>query len=340
MIIAAVLAIPFVAATKDGKKVLLDRSGILPGWQVVADERTAVEPVAEGYLLKNFGTTNFVYTEVFGYRDYDRLLLVLQNSAPLQLRIIPDITTTANYTFENELAIPASASPRTYQFSLRYPNFRQINNFGIKFITAESAEILIQEISLEKASLWQNLGQAARDYFHAAPYSPFTVNVLATPRIFGRSAFVYFLPVFLGLAGLLFSRRFRRGALWGLLALWLLTDFRMGYEFLRYQMADYQTWVKPPASQKVLRSYGNFYAFLDWLSKNLPAETAAVNFYSSDTAHFPRLAQYYLYPIRVFPESREMGAVYVIYQKPASPLPEEGRVIASFDEQSFIFVSP
>ncbi|OGE84576.1 MAG: hypothetical protein A2846_04870 [Candidatus Doudnabacteria bacterium RIFCSPHIGHO2_01_FULL_49_9] len=355
LVAAAVATLPWFAAGLSAQKILLDTTGVRPGWQVVSeDQRTDAVVAAEGVWLKNFNETNFVYTDRFGYRDYDRLRLVLKTDEEIRLTIIPDITTTANYTFENQITIPASESVEAVQLSLHYPNFKSVENFGIKFFSARPANILIQEISLSRAAFWGRMAQAAADYFRVAPYSPFTVNVMATPRIFGHSAFLYFLPGFLILtAAALFSRRFGRRALAALLMLWFVTDARMNYEFLRYMTHDYQTWVKPAAPQKTLRTYGNFYSFLDWLRVHRPADASSLIFYSSDNLHYPRIAAYYLYPVRVQNQQGGGPGVYVVYQDRAisyneqdkrlyrleQPFTGPGEVTIVFDENSFIFVS-
>lgn len=343
-------AIPCSSLAVERQQILLDSQTLLPGWQVVTEnEKTSVVRTDQGYLLKNFGATTFIYNGEFGYRDYDRLIISLQNSDAVALRIIPNVTTTANYTFENEQTVAASDGVQTVAFSLHYPNFQQVENFGIKFLTSGPANILIQEITLSQSSWAKKLLQPLKDYLRVAPYSGFTVNIFPAPRIFGRSAFVYFLPLFLMLvAALFYSSRFKHKALLGLLVLWLVTDARMGYEFLSYQIADYQTWIAAPQGQKTLRTYGDFYTFIDWLKETLPENTGSVNFHTANQAHFPRLAQYYLYPILVNPPSA--AAVYIVYRQPKliynhqdqrlylddKPVSDPG-VITFYDQDSFIF---
>lgn len=341
LIFSAILfgaAVPYPSLAAESRTVLLDPQTLLPGWQVVTEnEKTTVARTDEGYLLQNFGATTFIYNGEFGYRDYDRLVISLKNSDALALRIIPDVTTTANYTFENEQTITALDGVQTVAFSLHYPNFQRVGNFAIRFSTSQPADILLLEISLVKSSWGQKFIQPFQDYFRVAPYSAFTVNVFATPRVFGRSAFIYFLPLFLILvAALFYSPRFQRKALLGLLVLWLVTDARMSYEFLSYQITDYQTWVRPAAGQKTLRTYDDFYDFLNWLKQNLPPSTMAINFRTSDETHFPRIAQYYLYPIMVS-HGLDPASVHVVYRQPNMTYSGPGTII-SYEQDSFIFV--
>ena len=334
------------------KVILLDSQALQTGWQIVAEDgRTTFEKVEDGYLLKNFDATTLVYNARFGYKDYDRLIISLKSSDALDMRIIPNVTTTASYTFENEQTVAVSDDVQTTVFSLHYPNFHNVENFGIKFSTRHPTDIMLLEISLAKSSWPEALLQPFKDYIRVAPYSAYTVNLFATPRIFGRSAFLYFLPVLLLLmCGFLFSRKLGKASLLGFAILWLVTDMRMSYEFLSYQAVDYREWTKPPLAEKTFRTYDDFYAFVWWLKKNLSQETQ-VNFFTRERAHLPRIMQYYLYPILVTTDSTD-AQVYIIYHEPkimyndqdqrlyleGRPISAEGRIMA-YDENSFIFVS-
>lgn len=336
-------------------KILLDRQAVAANLQLVASSpETSATYGQEGILLKSIGDSVFIYTFAPGEQTFDLLRLTLKTDLPVNLDVIPDITTTAKYTFELQQKVVPSAAYTTVEFSLINVGVRQASNLGIKFSSPRLANIVLQKVELSRQGFWQKLLQGWRDYFRVAPYSGFTVNLFPTPRIFHHSAMAYFFPVILPLLGLaLFTKKYRRPALWGLLLFWLVTDLRMGYEFLNYQIVDYHTWIKPPGHERTLRIYGNFYSYIEWLKKNLPASTPGVNFYYFGSPHLPGILQYYLYPQLVYATGQNFS-LYAIYERAdirfdaqASRLYQAdqaftpvGRVLAKYNDHSFIFITP
>ncbi len=317
-----------------------------PELEIISDQPFSFREAEEkGFLLEvSPGVTYVIYS--FGKLNFkpDRLTVTLGSDTSLELTVVPNVSRGGSFTYEFQKEILPGAGVREYDFSLHHVLFRQAADFGLKFEAKASTLISLRQIKLSQLGVSQKLLQPLKDYFQTAPYSGFTVNVFPTPRIFGRSAFLYLLPIFLILMFLILtSKRWRKRALIGLLILWLLTDFRMVYEFLSYQIKDYQTWVKPVAGEKRLRTYDDFYVFADWLKTNLPAGTDKLNFYYLENEHFPRLLQYYLYPTKVIAKGEEVGVLYVIFHKPEIKekiLAEGAKELSSFSNDSGIYQKP
>ena len=321
-------------------------------WQIFNNIDEGLYPAEEGLLLKSDGDAYLVYPFQFSSKDYDRLRIKFFSDQSLAVTILPNVFTTAYHTFELNKKVSATSAAQEINFSLKLPFFSEpLDNLSINFKSQPPANIVIEEISLEKMDSAQLMLQAIKDYFRVAPYSPFSVNLFPAPRIFGRSALVYFLPIILVLVWLfLFAGRFRKIAAIILFGFWLLTDLRMSYEFFSYHFTDYQSYVKPPAAEKSLRNYEDFYQFSDWLKNNLSSADSAVNFYNFGSVHFPRLLQYLIYPVRVISE-QPAGDIYVIYNRtdivynPADrklhnlsgELSKAGEIVASYNQNSFIF---
>jgi len=331
--------IPFSAAGQ----VLLDPDFIDENLEAVSDAPFTIAKTDGGFLLTLPPGISYLLYPVRPARSLEayKLAISLHSDEPMNLTVVPNATIGGNYTYELAREILPGKEPKVYRFSLNHPLFKNVNDIALKFTAEKPTKILLREISFQKQTAFQKIVQFEKDYFQAAPYSGFTVNIFPTPRIFGRSAFYYFIPVFLLFVALmLFSRRYRRAALIGLLGLWLLTDMRMNYEFLSYAAKDYKTWIKPAPSDKKLRTYGDFYAFADWLRKNLPKDRKEIGFYYLDNEHYPRLLQYYVYPIRVMPK-KEDAKTFVVFHRGdmKDKLLSEGAMeIESFKEDSGIFI--
>lgn len=323
--------------------VWLTPSYLSPEFQAVSDHPFSLETQEKGFLFTLSPGVAYLVHPIGEDFDFDNLTISLQSNQKLELTVIPNITTTANFTYEFQETINPSSHIQLYTFSLRHPYFKDLENIGFKFVTPKGAKIYLQEISFSKHTALQKIFQPFRDFFRVSPYSGFTVNVFPTPRIFGRSAFLYFLPLFLILLGFfLFSKKHHKKAMVALLLLWLLTDFRMSYEFFSYSRTDYHTWIKPPLREKTLRTYGDFYVFAKWLEENLPRDSKEINFYYPDNEHFPRLLQYYLYPVQVYPKEEKVPITVVFHRLDLKEnfLTKPGQILSSFSEDSFIYLEP
>ncbi|OGY48124.1 MAG: hypothetical protein A3J65_00915 [Candidatus Buchananbacteria bacterium RIFCSPHIGHO2_02_FULL_45_11b] len=323
-------------------------------WQIFYNEDENLYDHDQGLFLKSDGDLYLVYPVSFDYGDYDRLNLTLFSSQPLEIKIIPDVTTTGYTNYELAENISAGDLPQKISTSLRLKFFKKpVENIGLRLISKKPADIVFQEISLEKMSRLEILAQGAKDYFRIAPHDSFTVNLFPTPRIWGRSALVYWLPfLFFAMYLFFYSFKWRRAAAIFLLAVWLIIDFRMTAEFFYNQWVDYQSFVKPPAAEKSLRNYGDFYQFADWLKETISGETAEINYYGSEVSHYPRLLQYLAYPLKVNHEGNN-SKIFVFYKqsdigfdpagkkiyKNGQPLTGEGEIIAAYPDNynSFIF---
>lgn len=320
--------------------VLLGPGYLSPDLQAISDKPFTFNQQGEVFLLKLSAGVAYLVHPLDPQNPTDELRVRLKSGGRGKLEIIANATTTGNYSYEFLEELYPSSEFKKYRFSLRHPFYKNARDFALKFTLAEDAEITFKEISLARHTTWQRMLAGGRDYFRTAPYSGFTVNVFPTPRIYGQSAFYYFLPIFIVLFLLaLFSAKYRKKALVGLLILWLVTDLRMNYEFANYQIQDYKTWVKPVVSEKTLRTYGDFYVFAEWLQNNLPQDRKEITFYYLDNEHFPRLLQYYVYPVRVLPKTDEAKVVVVYHRQDikAKLLSEGAREIIIYDEDSGIF---
>lgn len=328
------------AATQEA---LLQPGYLSPDLQIVSDKPFSLEQQGEVFLLRVSKGVSYVVHPFDSTARYGELRIVLKSNILGDLTILANATTSGNHSYQYETKIEPSNEFLTFRFSLHHPFYDKASDFAMKFIMASDGEIIVREISFVKHSTLQKLGSAFRDYFHTPPYSGFTVNVFATPQVFGESAFLYLLPVFVVLVLLLlFSTKYRKKALVGLVLLWLVSDFRMNYEFGKYISEDYRTWVKPARAEKSLRTYGDFYVFADWLKTNIPKDLNSANFYYLDNEHFPRLLQYYLYPVQILPKKDEAKA-WVVYHRQdiKDKLIGEGmREVASFSEDSGVFIKP
>lgn len=322
--------------------VILGPGALSPDLQALSDKPFQIEQKGEVFLLYLSQGVTYLVHPFEPQEKYGELRVVLKSNQKGKLEIIANVSTTGNYSYEFEAAIVPGEEYRKYRFSLHHPFYENAQDFALKFTMEEDAEIAVKEISLVNHSAWQTLISGARDYWRAAPYSGFTVNLFPVPRLFGREAFWYFLPLWLAAAlAALLSRKWRKAGSVGLLILWLLTDFRMNYEFFRYARLDYRTWVKPAAEDKTLRTYQDFYVFADWLKEKLPEDAAAINFYYIENEHYPRLLQYYIYPTKVIPRGTKENAPFVVFHKldAIDELKKQGfGVLASFKEDSGIIL--
>lgn len=327
------LLFPLLAAGK-GNEVIIGGGNLNPELEIVSDNPFRVARQDRDFLLSvSAGVTYLVYPI---REQYDELKFSLGTDQKLILTVIPNIGSTAKYTYEFQQEVAPSSEIKNYRISLRHAYFRNAENFGIKIESHQNASLVLREVVLERFSIWQKAGQVFRDYFRAAPYTTSTVNVFPAPRISGRSAFLFLLPLFFILFFLLHPAKSRKIAAIALLALWLLTDFRMDYEFLSYQWQDRKTWVKPAPQERTLRNYGDFYAFAEWVKSNLPARTRVVNLYLFDNAHYYGILKYLLYPTLTQKEGSG-GEIFVVYNRPDVKL-GGGEILASFNDDSYLFI--
>lgn len=326
------LFFPGVASAQEAT-VLLKPDFLSPELEIVSDNPFSLSQQEGGFLLKvSSGVTYAVHPL---QEPFDELKLALGSDQKVNLTVVANISSGGNYTYELQQTILPGDKIKEYRISLRHAFFKNASDFGIKIETPKPANLVIREVVLNKYNLTRKVVQVFKDYFRAAPYTTSTVNVFPAPRIFGRSAFVYLLPLLLILLILLAVPKYRKGALVGLLILWLFTDLRMNYEFFRYAAADNRTWIKPPAAEKTLRNYGDFYAFAAWVKKTLPPGTRAVNLYL-DNDHFYGILKYRLYPVMTERQGKIDGP-YVIHNRPDVQL-GPGEVMSRYDEDSFIFI--
>lgn len=322
-------------------------------WGVYNNTETSLYKKDEGLLLRNDGDAYLVYPISFSYKDFDKLVITYSSDQPLDINIIPNVGSTAFSTYELRKKFPETNEVVQAEFSLRLPFFKSpTEDVGINFYSNRPSEVVIYDIKLVKNSPMETAGQFFRDYFNVSSYSPFTVNLLPTPRIFGYSAMIYFLPIVILLLLLLFlhpRKKIKKIALIILISFWVFTDLRMIYEFLSYNVQDYQSYVAPAEPDKTLRNYADFYQFSNLVRDNVPAGEE-VNFYNFGSGHFPRILQYMIYP-RIVKEGGQTGEYFAFYNfsdfsfneednriyRNDEPLTEAGEIIASLNDNSFIF---
>jgi len=311
--IILVFVLPLACQAVNDKKVLLTADQPFDqNWQALGND-IVINQQEQRFLLASDGNTSLVYPLDFGYKNFDELIISLSSDQDMKIIIFPLIVDSATYSFEFEQKVMAGAGLKDYHFSLHHPSFKEVNNICINFTSEKPVNIVLKEISLIKKRPIQVLAQIFQDYFMVGAYSFNTVNIFSVPLVFGHPAFIYFLPIFIILlAFLIFSKKNKKLALICLLILWLICDLRMVYNFFHYQRTDYQTWIKPAASEKVFRTTGDFYFFISWLKTNLPKNTTAVNFYFGEKLHLFGILKYYLYPIEVY-QHENQSDIYVIY---------------------------
>lgn len=266
-------------------------------WGLYNNENIDIFLTDEGALFKNSGDAFLVYGISFNYQDFDVLKISIKVSESTEVTVIPNVSTTGYNTYELKKTFEPSDDFQEYSFSLRLPFFKEdITDLGLNFMSNSPSDVIIKKITLEKNPSSSVVVQAVKDYFKVAPYSPFTVNLIPTPRIFGYSAGAYFLPIIILLLILFFlAPKARLFAGICLLIFWVGLDFRMGYEFLEHRLHDNKTYVETSAQEKYLRSYSDFYTFADFLKKNIePGST--INFFNQHSFHFSRILQYLVYP--------------------------------------------
>lgn len=322
-------------------------------WQIANNTDEGLYAQSEGgMLLKSEGDPTIIYPISFGYKDFDKLIISFSTNKLTEVRVIPDITTTALNGPQFKKLVYPTGNVQKIEYSLRHRFFKDVkNDIGINFYTIKPANIIIHEIRLEKLNPIETASQVVVDYFTPAAYLPFTVNLFPAPFIFGRSAMAYFAPLLLvALFLLLRSNKWRKKAVIFLLAIFFLTDFRMAYEFLTYHITDYKTFVKPPVEEKVLRNYADFYSFSNWLGKSLPEDIESINYMSLGSADFPRILHYELYPL-IINDDNFPSKFYAIYNRSDirysahdriifdsdGPLSAVGELVDIFSENSFTF---
>ena len=322
-------------------------------WNIYNNSDDSLYKEGEGLLLKNDGDAYLVYSASFSYKDFDKLIITYSTDQPLDINIVPNVGSTAFSTYELRKKFPITGHITQAEFSLRLPFFKQpTEDMGINFYSNRPSQVIIYNIKLVKSSPGEIVGQFIKDYFNVSSYSPFTANLIPTPRIFGYSAMAYFLPVIILLLLLMFlhpRHKIKKISLMILIFFWMATDLRMTYEFLSYNNQDYHSYVKPDFENKILRNYADFYQLVALVNEYVPPGST-INFYNFGSDHFPRILQYQIYPSIVESEGLA-GQYFVFYNFPEISfnetdgrlykddelLTESGEIIASLNNHSFIF---
>lgn len=320
-------------------------------WGLYNNESIDIFLTDEGALFKNSGDAFLVYGISFNYHDFDVLKISMKVSESMEVTVIPNVSTTGYNTYELKKNIEPSNDIQEYTFSLRLPFFEEdITDLGLNFKSNSPSEVIIKKITLEKNPSSSVIIQAVKDYFTVAPYSPFTVNLIPTPRVFGYSAGAYLLPLVIALLILFFVMpKARVFAGICLLMLWIGLDLRMGYEFLEHRLYDNKTYVEAKTQDRYLRSYSDFYTFADFVSHNIKTGST-INFFNEHSSHFSRILQYLVYP-SVISDAGSDQEYQIFYKASGLTFNEEdsrlyidgevitnpGEIIAEFKPGSIIF---
>ncbi|MDX9893189.1 MAG: hypothetical protein RB292_02130 [Patescibacteria group bacterium] len=336
-------------------KVIFDFPSFVSGqagetWQIFNNSDEGLYPQDEGLLLHNDGDAYLIYNQPFGYDQFNNLMIELKVNRPLVITLTADIQTLAQTSFEFQRALDPSDDYQVINFSLRHRFFKNVKEFGINLHSAGASDVVVKQIKLEAVGAGI-VKQAVSDYWRMAPYSPYTVNLFPAPLIFGHPGFIVFIPVLTVLILLvIYFQRWRKWALILLVALWLITDLRMAYEFLNYHLVDYRSYLSPSTQVKSFRNYGDFYQFADWVESHCQG-FSNFNFYSFGSSHLPRILTYLVYPLDVLPSGNQTKAT-VVYNRQdikyndqdsrlynqQGPITDPGEIIAVYNDDSFIFI--
>jgi len=195
-----------------------------------------------------------------------------------------------------------------------------------------------------------------------------TINYLGSPPLFGRP-FIVWMNIIAGIAilggGIAYLRALRDekaravvrlGVV--LLIVWIVYDTRETWTQYRTAEGIYRTYVEPPPENKTFPPLGDFYRFVDFCRKHVPAE-AVFKLLPAPFWPFDCRLKYFLLPAWVETETTEayfgdsLPKYRIVYRSPLivfdpasgrlqsrdgkTVYAKKGRVIARYDAQSFIF---
>ena len=266
------------------------------------------------------------------------------------------------------ILVPPDAPPGGYDMSLALSLQTAGSRFDGRFFHREPGAITLDEgpspPDPEKkgslASWWRELWSPAR-------FNLSTINSLQSPRFFGMP-FIRGINVLAGAillaAALLYFRtgRGRRAKIVSLaglamLILWALYDIRETYSLYGTAETIWRSYVRPPPGEKSFPGLGDFYRFVGLCRERIPKD-GRYRFHPYPDWPYDCRVHYFLYPRRI--RSATWNNViegddipyHVVYRNPAvrldaasgrlrrvdSFISGPGRIVASFDEDSFIFL--
>ena len=96
-------------------------------WQIVnnTDEGLYIQEDG-GVLLKSEGNPTIIYPLSFGYKDFDKLVISFSTDRLTEVRVIPDITTTALNGPQFKKLVYPDGNVQTLEYSLRHRFFKDV----------------------------------------------------------------------------------------------------------------------------------------------------------------------------------------------------------------------
>ena len=227
--------------------------------------------------------------------------------------------------------------------------------------------IEIDSLSVCPFSLKEYMRDQWREFLLPGSLHPATINSLGSPGLFNRPFISWLngLAIIISVIGGIFyfkaggrqKVKTAAGVGLALLALWIIYDIRETYS--QYQMVEevYRSYVRPPPGEKTFPGLGDFYRFVDLCRETIP-EDGCYHFHPYPDWPYDCRIHYFLYPRRIMSSTwvnvieGEDIPYHVVYGNPGvrhdaasgrlrrgdSCISRPGRIVAAFDEDSFIFL--
>lgn len=247
---------------------------------------------------------------------------------------------------------------------------------SIGFLLPPHTQILLNRMDLMRWSPGEKLRSVLKTFFMPDEYRPYSINFVWGPviglnpvemhsvfldlppqQIYATYALNILLVIILAI--LILWARYRvpagqrktaviRAFAIVAIAVWILMDLRMGWEFLSWVRHDRSTYIAAPASSRTFRDRGQFYDFATFVKPYLSDRSSYI-FFAEQAWPYLGNMRYLTYP-SIPGIDVEHDDTWVIFGRgdvtlnefgqlavDGSPVSEPGKILARFDDESFVF---
>ncbi len=329
---------------------------------------------SDGILLRSTGTGLFITDDELQIRPQLGSLTISSEkaSSAFLLWVYDDDENGTNYT--QPIFLPRGEKV-TVSFSLSEIENWHPYNKKIGIALTPGTQILLHRIDFNALNTFERMFERVRSFWTFDQYRPYSINFLWGPQIADnpalRNTMLLDLPpkslsgtyaISLSLAAILLAAwawvKFRpsedrkRKAMLAccglLLAMWLLLDLRMGLEFLGYVGSDISSYISKTESTRVFRDRDRFYDFAAFVSPYVSDRDSYIFFAEQQWPYLGNM-RYLTYP-SIPGIDFLTDDTWVIYRREDVGIDAEGhltiggeivsqsgRILARFDEASFVF---
>lgn len=350
------------------------RNSIIPGkWDVLSWDN--LEPTAEGLHIRAVQDGRIVRAAALTH-PVDMVSFLFTNAKPAKATIL---WRTKEMPPDQLIQLPFSVLGdvgREERVDLDMTTVPEWDGRPemLGFSLAAGTDITLQEIRMSHAGAMDRIVEGFRSFWTFDEYRPYSINFLWGPLLTynsanreslfenlpprGRSAVILFYLVLAVAALVLTAHRLataRKGqqvALFFLifLGLWIMFDMRMGAETLSYAYTDYQSYIRKPRHERMLRTFLDFNGAAEAVLEEVKDER--YGFIVPPGTLLPPMLRYYGYPrlpITNREPDRSLRYWFVFRENGASvneqgelivdgkALSGSGEIITRFGETSFLF---